>query len=107
MTASSIFAYLCVLFFLESRPLSVPVKAMPDTTAEEAWMTSEERMKALIANAWDAVKRLTVQVPASFLCPEPSQQSFSGKSYPFTPVTFSRNGFDLWSRNVFCRFVAV
>lgn len=39
------------------------MKAMPDTTAEEAWTTSEERMKELIANAWDAVKRLTLQVP--------------------------------------------
>lgn len=43
------------------------MKAMPDTTAEEAWTTSEERMKELIANAWDAVKRLTLQVPTSAL----------------------------------------
>lgn len=43
------------------------MKAMPDTTAEEAWTTSEERMKELIANAWDAVKRLTLQVPNSAL----------------------------------------
>lgn len=54
------------------------MKAIPDTTAEEAWTTSEERMKELIANAWDAVKRLTLQVANSaltflFLCPEPSQ----------------------------------
>lgn len=39
------------------------MKVLPDTTAEEAWTTSEERMKELIANAWDAVKRLTLQVP--------------------------------------------
>lgn len=43
------------------------MKAMPDTTAEEAWTTSEERMKELIANAWDTVKRLTLQVPNSAL----------------------------------------
>lgn len=49
--------------FLESRPLSIPMKVMPDTTAEESWTTSEERMKELIGHAWDAVKRLTLQVP--------------------------------------------
>lgn len=56
------------------------MKVMPDATAEEAWTTSEERMKELIANAWDAVKRLTLQVPnaaRSFLFlfpfPEPPQ----------------------------------
>lgn len=54
------------------------MKAVPDTTAEEAWTTSEERMKELIANAWDTVKRLTLQVPNSALtflslCPEVSQ----------------------------------
>lgn len=54
------------------------MKAMPDTTAEEAWTTSEERMKELIANAWDTVKRLTLQVANFaltflFLCLEPSQ----------------------------------
>lgn len=36
---------------------------MPDTTAGESWTTSEERMKELIAQAWDVVKRLTLQVP--------------------------------------------
>ncbi|TKS81631.1 Vacuolar protein sorting-associated protein 13B [Collichthys lucidus] len=45
----------------ESRPLSIPMKVMPDTTEEESWTTSEERMKELIAHAWDAVKRLTLQ----------------------------------------------
>lgn len=47
----------------ESRPLSIPMKVMPDTTPVDSWTTSEERMKELIAHAWDAVKRLTVQVP--------------------------------------------
>ena len=46
----------------ESRPLSIPMKVMPTSTAVESWSTSEERMKALIAHAWDAVKRLTLQV---------------------------------------------
>lgn len=48
--------------FAESRPLSIPMKVMTDTTAEESWATSEERMKELIGHVWDAVKRLTVQV---------------------------------------------
>lgn len=48
---------------LESRPLSIPMKVIPDMAAEESSTTSEERMKALIAHAWDAVKRLTLQVP--------------------------------------------
>lgn len=58
----------CVIFFyhissfIESRPLSIPMKVMPDTTVGESWTSSEERMKELIAHAWDAVKRLTVQV---------------------------------------------
>lgn len=47
----------------ESRPLSVPMKVMPDSTPAESWTTSDERMKELIAHAWDAVKRLTLQVP--------------------------------------------
>ncbi|XP_035759997.1 vacuolar protein sorting-associated protein 13B-like, partial [Neolamprologus brichardi] len=45
----------------ESRPLSIPMRVMPDTTAAESWTTSEEQMKELIAHAWDAVKRLTLQ----------------------------------------------
>lgn len=66
------------------------MKVMPDTTAEEAWTTSEERMKELIANAWDAVKRLTLQVPNSaftllFPCPELSQL----KRIVSLPVVFS------------------
>eukprot|EP00066_Takifugu_rubripes_P014325 XP_011603591.1 PREDICTED: LOW QUALITY PROTEIN: vacuolar protein sorting-associated protein 13B [Takifugu rubripes] len=52
----------------ESRPLSIPMKVLPDTTAEEAWTTSEERMKELIANAWDAVKRLTLQLELQSCC---------------------------------------
>lgn len=39
------------------------MKVMPDIAGEESSTTSEERMKELIANAWDAVKRLTLQVP--------------------------------------------
>ncbi|KAI3361490.1 hypothetical protein L3Q82_013637 [Scortum barcoo] len=52
----------------ESRPLSIPMKVMPDTTAVESWATSEERMKELIAHAWDAVKRLTVQLELQSCC---------------------------------------
>lgn len=39
------------------------MKVIPDMAVEESSATSEERMKALIAQAWDAVKRLTLQVP--------------------------------------------
>lgn len=39
------------------------MKVMPDTTAVESWTNSDERMKELIGHAWDAVKRLTLQVP--------------------------------------------
>ncbi|XP_044063064.1 vacuolar protein sorting-associated protein 13B-like isoform X9 [Siniperca chuatsi] len=52
----------------ESRPLSIPMKVMPDTTAVESWTTSEERMKELIAHAWDAVKRLTLQLELQSCC---------------------------------------
>ncbi|XP_069393276.1 intermembrane lipid transfer protein VPS13B isoform X3 [Paralichthys olivaceus] len=52
----------------ESRPLSIPMKVMPDTTAAESWTTSEERMKELIAHTWDAVKRLTVQLELQSCC---------------------------------------
>ncbi|XP_074510650.1 intermembrane lipid transfer protein VPS13B isoform X2 [Sebastes fasciatus] len=52
----------------ESRPLSIPMKVMPDTTAAESWTTSEERMKELIAQAWDAVKRLTLQLELQSCC---------------------------------------
>lgn len=43
------------------------MKVMPDATAEESWTSSEERMKELIAHAWDAVKRLTLQVRHALL----------------------------------------
>lgn len=59
--------YLTISPFLESRPLSIPMKVIPDLAAEESSLTSEERMKALIAHAWDAVKRLTLQVPLNTL----------------------------------------
>ncbi|XP_071061898.1 LOW QUALITY PROTEIN: intermembrane lipid transfer protein VPS13B [Pseudochaenichthys georgianus] len=52
----------------ESRPMSIPMKVMPDTTAVESWATSEERMKELIAHAWDAVKRLTLQLELQSCC---------------------------------------
>ncbi|XP_039661568.1 vacuolar protein sorting-associated protein 13B isoform X4 [Perca fluviatilis] len=52
----------------ESRPLSIPMRVMPDATAAESWTTSEERMKELIAQAWDAVKRLTLQLELQSCC---------------------------------------
>uniref|UniRef100_A0A3Q2W0H5 Vacuolar protein sorting 13 homolog B n=1 Tax=Haplochromis burtoni TaxID=8153 RepID=A0A3Q2W0H5_HAPBU len=52
----------------ESRPLSIPMRVMPDTTAAESWTTSEEQMKELIAHAWDAVKRLTLQLELQPCC---------------------------------------
>ncbi|XP_063735116.1 intermembrane lipid transfer protein VPS13B-like isoform X2 [Eleginops maclovinus] len=52
----------------ESRPMSIPMRVMPDTTAGESWTTSEERMKELIAQAWDAVKRLTLQLELQSCC---------------------------------------
>ncbi|XP_034029740.1 LOW QUALITY PROTEIN: vacuolar protein sorting-associated protein 13B-like [Thalassophryne amazonica] len=52
----------------ESRPLSIPMKVMPEATPAESWTTSEERMKDLIAHAWDAVKRLTVQFELQSCC---------------------------------------
>lgn len=61
------FSQLIVSPLLESRPLSIPMKVIPDMAAEESSITSEERMKVLIAHAWDAVKRLTLQVPRDTL----------------------------------------
>ncbi|XP_058503196.1 intermembrane lipid transfer protein VPS13B-like isoform X1 [Solea solea] len=52
----------------ESRPLSIPMKVMPDTTAGESQTSSEERMKELIAHVWDAVKRLTLQLELQSCC---------------------------------------
>lgn len=60
-------SYLTISLLLESRPLSIPVKVIPDMAVEESSPTSEERMKALIAHAWDGVKRLTLQVPLYIL----------------------------------------
>ncbi|XP_077454297.1 intermembrane lipid transfer protein VPS13B isoform X2 [Stigmatopora argus] len=54
--------------FTESRPLSIPMKVMPDTTVAESLATSEERMKELIAHAWDSVKRLTLQLELQSFC---------------------------------------
>ncbi|XP_028983860.1 intermembrane lipid transfer protein VPS13B-like isoform X3 [Betta splendens] len=52
----------------ESRPLSIPMKVMPDTTQAELWTASDERMKELIAQTWDAVKRLTLQLEVQSCC---------------------------------------
>ncbi|XP_061529703.1 intermembrane lipid transfer protein VPS13B-like isoform X2 [Phycodurus eques] len=52
----------------ESRPLSIPMKLMPDTTAVESLATSEEQMKELIGQAWDSVKRLTLQLELQSCC---------------------------------------
>ncbi|XP_061632294.1 intermembrane lipid transfer protein VPS13B-like isoform X2 [Phyllopteryx taeniolatus] len=52
----------------ESRPLSIPMKVMPDTTAVESLATSEEQMKELIGQAWDSVKRLTLQLELQSCC---------------------------------------
>ncbi|XP_029927475.1 vacuolar protein sorting-associated protein 13B isoform X3 [Myripristis murdjan] len=52
----------------ESRPLSIPMKVMPSTAPVESWATSEERMKELITHAWNAVKRLTVQLELQSCC---------------------------------------
>nr|XP_015804809.2 intermembrane lipid transfer protein VPS13B isoform X1 [Nothobranchius furzeri] len=52
----------------ESRPMSIPMKVMPDVTAEESWAASDERMKELFTQAWDAVKRLTLQLELQSCC---------------------------------------
>ncbi|KAK1806749.1 hypothetical protein P4O66_005249 [Electrophorus voltai] len=51
---------------LQSRPLSIPVKVM--RSSAEHMMSSEERMKELMASVWDAVKRLTLQVELQSCC---------------------------------------
>lgn len=38
------------------------MKVIPDTAIDGSWTTSDEQMKELFSHAWDAVKRLTVQV---------------------------------------------
>ncbi|XP_076844430.1 intermembrane lipid transfer protein VPS13B-like [Brachyhypopomus gauderio] len=50
----------------ESRPLSVPVKLM--RSSAECSVSSEERMKEMMASVWDAVKRLTLQVELQSCC---------------------------------------
>lgn len=50
----------CLFLFLESRPLSVPVKAV--LTITEGCRSPEERMKEFIGVVWNAVKSLTLQV---------------------------------------------
>ncbi|KAK2844125.1 hypothetical protein Q5P01_010784 [Channa striata] len=52
----------------ESRPLSIPMKVMPETAAVPSWTTSDERVKELIAHAWDAVKHLTLQLEVQSCC---------------------------------------
>uniref|UniRef100_A0A3P9JC91 Vacuolar protein sorting 13 homolog B n=1 Tax=Oryzias latipes TaxID=8090 RepID=A0A3P9JC91_ORYLA len=52
----------------ESRPLSIPMRVMPDIADEGSWTTSEERMKELISHAWDAVKQLTLQLELKSCC---------------------------------------
>uniref|UniRef100_G1NW61 Vacuolar protein sorting 13 homolog B n=1 Tax=Myotis lucifugus TaxID=59463 RepID=G1NW61_MYOLU len=50
----------------ESRPLSVPVKAMLSMT--EGCRSPEERMKEFIGAVWNAVKRLTLQLEVQSCC---------------------------------------
>uniref|UniRef100_A0A8B9JT32 Vacuolar protein sorting 13 homolog B n=1 Tax=Astyanax mexicanus TaxID=7994 RepID=A0A8B9JT32_ASTMX len=50
----------------KSRPLSIPIKVMQSTA--ESSVSADERMKELIACAWDAVKRLTLQVELQPCC---------------------------------------
>ncbi|XP_036193758.1 vacuolar protein sorting-associated protein 13B isoform X5 [Myotis myotis] len=50
----------------ESRPLSVPVKAMLSIT--EGCRSPEERMKEFIGAVWNAVKRLTLQLEVQSCC---------------------------------------
>ncbi|XP_019383541.1 PREDICTED: vacuolar protein sorting-associated protein 13B isoform X4 [Gavialis gangeticus] len=50
----------------ESRPLSLPVKAMQNST--ESCRSPEERMKEFIGIVWDAVKCLTLQLEVQSCC---------------------------------------
>ncbi|XP_038147757.1 vacuolar protein sorting-associated protein 13B-like isoform X3 [Cyprinodon tularosa] len=52
----------------ESRPMSIPMKVIPDTAIDGSWTTSDEQMKELFSHAWDAVKRLTVQLDLQSCC---------------------------------------
>ena len=56
ISVKSSYLFLC----LESRPLSVPVKAVLNIT--EGCRSPEERMKEFIGVVWNAVKSLTLQV---------------------------------------------
>ncbi|XP_053101128.1 intermembrane lipid transfer protein VPS13B isoform X3 [Hemicordylus capensis] len=51
----------------ESRPLSVPVKAML-SSSESCNKSPEERMKECIGIVWNAVKRLTLQLEVQSCC---------------------------------------
>uniref|UniRef100_A0A8D2L3K4 Vacuolar protein sorting 13 homolog B n=1 Tax=Varanus komodoensis TaxID=61221 RepID=A0A8D2L3K4_VARKO len=51
----------------ESRPLSVPVKAMLNLS-ESCSKSPEERMKEFIGVVWNAVKRLTLQLEVQSCC---------------------------------------
>ncbi|XP_061459906.1 intermembrane lipid transfer protein VPS13B isoform X5 [Rhineura floridana] len=51
----------------ESRPLSVPVKAML-SSSESCKKSSEEKMKEFIGVLWNAVKRLTLQLQVQSCC---------------------------------------
>ncbi|XP_077207934.1 intermembrane lipid transfer protein VPS13B isoform X2 [Paroedura picta] len=51
----------------ESRPLSVPVKAML-SSSESCSKSPEERMKEFIGVVWNAVKRLTLQLELQSCC---------------------------------------
>ncbi|KAJ6653811.1 hypothetical protein lerEdw1_008655, partial [Lerista edwardsae] len=51
----------------ESRPLSVPVKAMLNSS-ENYSKSPEERMKEFIGVVWNAVKRLTLQLEVQSCC---------------------------------------
>ncbi|XP_068017257.1 intermembrane lipid transfer protein VPS13B isoform X4 [Melanerpes formicivorus] len=50
----------------ESRPLSLPVKAMLNSS--ESCRSPEERMKEFIGVVWNAVKRLTLQLEVQSCC---------------------------------------
>nr|XP_023961065.1 vacuolar protein sorting-associated protein 13B isoform X16 [Chrysemys picta bellii] len=50
----------------ESRPLSLPLKAM--LTSSECCRSPEERMKEFIGIVWNAVKRLTIQLEVQSCC---------------------------------------
>lgn len=50
----------CLCTSVESRPLSFPLKITQSAT--ECAASSEEWIKNLITQAWEAVKRLTLQV---------------------------------------------